>query len=282
MALTLNYRGQTAVPVEIEGFTPDWAAEKSLTEIERFEIFHGNAKIPLAELFAVSGDASDKRFDMEGDLSGVHWIGAQMSTGLIHIHGSAGRHVGSEMRGGEIVVDGDVGIWLGAEMHGGLLHVRGNAGSLIGAAYRGSARGMTGGTILVDGQGGDEIGLSMRRGLIAIGGSAGDVVGFNMIAGTVLVFGDCGVRPGAGMRRGTIGLFGPHPPSLLPSFRYASTYQPQFVKLMLRTLEDRGFRVDRSLFDASFDLYHGDLISVGRGEILFRGGTTSDRSSTVN
>lgn len=270
MALRLSYFGETPVPVEIEGLTPDWACDKSLAEIEQFEIYHGNRKIPLAEMFKVEGDASDKRFEMEGNLYGVHWIGAHMTTGSIHIHGPAGRHVGSEMRGGEIHVDGDARGWVGAEMHGGLIHVKGNAGHLLGAAYRGSTKGMTGGVILVDGDAGNEVGHTMRRGLIAVGGAVGDVLGFNMIAGTVLVFGECGIRPGAGMRRGTLGLFGPNPPPLLASFRYAATYQPQFVNVILRDLQSRGFSFDASLLSASFDLHHGDLVALGRGEVLFR------------
>lgn len=270
MALRLSYFGETSVPVEIEGFTPDWACDKTLAEIEKFEIFHGNQKLPLAEMFKITGDASDKQFDFEGNLYGVHWIGAQMASGSIHVHGPAGRHVGSEMKGGQIQVDGDARGWVGAEMHGGRIHIHGNAGHLTGAAYRGSARGMTGGTILIDGNAGNEIGHTMRRGLIAIGGTAGDMLGFNMIAGTVLVFGECGIRPGAGMRRGTLGLFGPKPPPLLPSFRYAATFQPQFVNVLLRDLKSRGFKMDESLFSAEFDLHHGDLVSVGRGEILFR------------
>jgi formylmethanofuran dehydrogenase subunit C len=269
MAITLTYNAHTSVPVEIEGLTPDWACDKSLAEIERFEIFHGNQKLPLAEMFTVAGDPADQRFDFEGNLSGVHWIGAHMSCGQVHIHGPAGRHVGSQMRGGEILVEGDAGGWVGAEMRKGLIRVKGNAGHLTGAAYRGSAKGMTGGTILVDGNAGNEIGLTMRRGLIAIGGSAGDMLGFNMIAGTVVVFGACGIRPGAGMRRGTLVLFGPNPPQLLPSFRYASTFQPPSVRLILKALQDKGMHVDHSLLHSAFDLYHGDLVSVGRGEILF-------------
>jgi formylmethanofuran dehydrogenase subunit C len=155
-------------------------------------------------------------------------------------------------------------------MHRGLIHIHGNAGHLTGAAYRGSSKGMTGGTILVDGNAGNEIGLTMRRGLIAIGGAAGDTIGFNMIAGTVVVFGECGIRPGAGMRRGTLALLGPNPPRVLPSFRYASTYRPLAVNLMLRNLRDKGFCVDETLMESEYDLYHGDLVSVGRGEILFR------------
>ena len=270
MTLKLVYHGQTSVPVEIEGLTPDWACDKSLLEIERFEIFHGNRKLPLAEMFRVTGDASDKNFEIEGELSGVHWIGAKMTSGQIRISGSAGRHVGSEMSGGQILVEGNTSGWVGVEMHGGFIHVRGNSGHLTGAAYRGSVKGMTGGMIFVDGNAGNEVGLSMRRGLIAIGGSAGDMLGFNMIAGTVLVFGECGIRPGAGMRRGTLGLFGPNPPMLLPSCRYTSTFRPQIVPVMLRTIQNKGFRVDESLLNAEFDLYQGDLVSLGRGEVLFR------------
>lgn len=270
MAIRLTYKTETSVPVEIEGFTPDWACDKSVGEIERFEIFHGNCKLPLKEMFDISGDASDKCFDFEGNLAGVHWIGAHMASGTVRIHSAAGRHVGSQMRGGEIVVEGDAGGWVGAEMHRGLIRVKGNAGHLTGAAYRGSAKGMTGGTILVDGNAGNEIGLTMRRGLIAIGGSAGDMVGFNMIAGTVVVFGECGIRPGAGMRRGTLALMGSNPPQLLPSFRYSTTYQSQSIKILLRMIKEHGFNFDPALATAEYDLYHGDLVSVGRGEVIFR------------
>lgn len=275
MTLKLIYHGETPVPVEVEGLTPDWACDKSVAEIERFEIFHGNRKIPLAEMFRVTGNASDKRFEFEGNLSGVHWIGAQMESGQIHIQGSAGRHVGSEMRGGEILVHGDCRGWTGAEMHGGFIHVHGSAGHLVGAAYRGSAKGMTGGTILVDGNAGNEIGLTMRRGLIAVAGNAGDVIGFNMIAGTVFVFGDSGIRHGAGMRRGTIGLFGPKRPPLLPTFKFGSTHRTPIMSILLREIRAKGLKYDESLLSTDFDFYRGDLVSLGRGEIIFRHDRTS-------
>ncbi len=274
MTLRLTYRGETAVPVEIEGLTPDWACDKSPAEIERFEIFHGNRKIPLAEMFRVEGDASDKKWEFHGDLYGVHWIGAQMVSGEIRVCGRAGRHVGSQMRGGEIRVEGDARGWVGAEMCGGFIHVRGNGGHLIGAAYRGSAKGMTGGTILVDGNAGNEIGLTMRRGMIAIGGGTGDMLGFNMIAGTILGFGECGIRPGAGMRRGMIGLLGPNPCRLLPSFRYASTQRTPVLPMLLRDLRSKGLAFDASLLESEFDFYRGDFVSVGRGEIVVRAGAS--------
>jgi formylmethanofuran dehydrogenase subunit C len=122
----------------------------------------------------------------------------------------------------------------------------------------------------VDGDGGNEIGLSMRRGMIAIGGSAGDMLGFNMIAGTVLVFGDSGIRPGAGMRRGTICILGRSPPPLLPSFRYACTTRLNILSMVLRDLRGKGLSIDENLLQAEVELFNGDLVALGRGEVFLR------------
>lgn len=270
MSLTLRYRGETTLPVEVDGLLPAALGELALPQIERFTIHHGKHKLPLAELFDVAGDAADLRIDFEGDLSGVHYIGSGLREGAIHIHGPAGRHVGSGMHQGEIVVHGKAGDWLGAEMRGGMLRVTGSAGDLVGAAYRGSPRGMRGGTILVSGDAGHEAGCSMRRGLIVIGGDCGDLVGFSMLAGNVYVFGDCGRRQGAAMRRGTLGLFGPQRPVLLPTFRKAGSYRPQFLQLLFQQLKRRDFAVPEELTEAEFELYHGDMVELGRGEILVR------------
>ncbi|HET6426572.1 MAG TPA: formylmethanofuran dehydrogenase subunit C [Planctomycetaceae bacterium] len=270
MVLRLRYVGTTSIPVEVEGLTPDRVADQTLAEIERYEIFHGNRKIPLAEMFSVSGDPRDQQFEIEGNLAGVHWLGAHMRSGSIRTAGPVGRHLGSQMRGGSIHVSGDAADWVGAEMRGGSIHVHGNSGHLVGGGYRGSPKGMTGGMLLIDGDAGNEIGHTMRRGLVAIGGNAGQMLGFNMIAGTVLVFGECGLRPGAGMRRGTLGLFGNNPPPLLPTFRRGSTFQPTFLRVLLRDLKQRGFAVPDDLMTSNYTTHHGDLISVGRGEILLR------------
>jgi formylmethanofuran dehydrogenase subunit C len=270
MSLHLVYRGQTSIPVEIEGITPDWTCDKSLAEIERFEIFHGNRKIPLAEMFSVSGDPSDKRIDFEGDLSGVHWIGAHMRTGQMYVHGAAGRHVGSEMRGGEIHVEGDSGGWVGCEMRGGLIHVHGNATHLVGAAYRGSVKGMMGGTILIDGNAGNEIGLSMQRGVIAIGGRAGDMIGFNMADGTIIVLGDAGIRAGAGMQGGAIAMLGPNPPPVLPSFRFKQTERPDALRSKVEALRAKGLRTDDVQLPDEVAVYTGDLVAEGTGVIQVR------------
>ena len=270
MPVRLKLKSHSAVPLEVEGITPDTIRDKSLTQIEKLEMFQGNLRLPLAEFFAISGDASDGVMEWEGDLAGVHWIGAKMTGGRIVVEGNGGRHIGSEMRGGEIHVLGNAGDWVGGEMHGGFIHVRGRAGHLIGAAYRGSAKGMTKGTILIGGDAGNEIGHTLRRGLIAIGGNVGDLAGFNMLAGTIFLFGESGIRHGAGMKRGTIGFFGSKLPPLLPTFRRACRYRPDVLPLMFRELRRREFAVPDELFTSFYELYNGDLIEGGRGEILMR------------
>ncbi len=273
MSLSLRHEEKTSVPIELEGVLPDRLREKSLREIERVEIFHGNRKVPLAELFSVSGDPADGRIGFEGNLGGVHFIGFGMTNGEIHVHGNAGRHLGGQMSGGTIRVDGNAGDWVGAEMLGGLIQVSGNVGHLVGAAYRGSKKGMTDGTILIGGDAGDEIGLAMRRGMIAIKGSCGDAAGFNMIAGSILVFGASGNRLGAGMRRGTIGIFGTRLPELLPTFRPAGHFRPLFLRLIVGELARLGFRVQEDLLLRELSLYHGDLIALGKGEVWMHGVT---------
>src|SRR2546423_2576894 len=203
MPLRLVLHKKASVPLEVEDITPDAVRGKSLAEIEKLEVFEGNVKSKLADFFAVSGDARDEIHEWEGDLSGVHWIGAKMQSGKIIVSGNGGRHICSEMRGGEVHVLRRAGDWVGGEMHGGLIHVRGRAGHLVGAAYRGSAKGMTKGTILIGGDAGNENGHSMRRGLIAVGGHIGDLAGVKNFGGGNFVFGDSGIRHGARVKRGT-------------------------------------------------------------------------------
>lgn len=270
MALQLQYQNGATVPLEVAGVTPDKVRHQSLAEIEQLEVFHGNEPGVLADFFQVSGDAGDETIVWSGDLSGVHWIGAEMESGSLRVEGDIGRHVGSEMSGGTIEVAGDASDWVGAEMRGGMIHVAGRAGHLIGSAYRGSPQGMTGGTVRIDGDVGNEVGHSMRRGLLIIGGNCGDLIGFNMLAGTICLFGESGIRHGAGMRRGTLAFLGMERPELLPTFRYACRYQPNMLRLLLRRLTDLGMKIPEALSESDFDLYHGDLIEGGRGEVLMR------------
>ncbi len=271
MPLILTLKQPPNVPLEVEGITPAALCGKSLAEVEKLPVFQGNRQVPLAEFFVVTGERADETIHWEGNLAGVHWIGAKMDRGRMTIHGGCGRHLGSEMTGGEIDVLGSASDFVGGQMHGGLIHVRGNAGQLVGSAYRGSPRGMTGGTILIGGNAGHEIGHTMRRGLIAVGGNAGDLAGFNMLAGTIVLGGSVGIRHGAGMKRGTIVLANKEPPPpMLPSFRRACRYQPAALQLLYRSLRELDFKIAEELFRSSYDLYNGDLMEGGRGEILVR------------
>ncbi len=271
MALLLRRTDESDLPIEVIGVRPDRLRGMPPAEIGRFPIRHGNRTVPLAEVFQIKGDPSDERIDFEGNLRNVHRIGAQMSAGRIVVDGCTGWHLAAQMSGGTIEVSGDAGDWVGAEMTNGHVSICGSVGDLVGASYPGSRRGMTNGTILVGGSAGAEIGRSMRRGTIAIGGACGDHAGLGMIAGTILVFGSCGRYPGAEMRRGTIGLFGGGPVPLLPTFRRAGRFRPQFLALIERELRRTGFAgVDWP--SGKLDLYHGDLLSLGKGEIWTREG----------
>ena len=267
--LRLRYRSDTLVPIEAPAIRPDTLAGLSLGEIERLTVYHGNRQEPLAEFFdLLGGDPSDAHLVIEGDCARVKWLGARMQSGMLRVEGNAGMHTGAEMRGGRLLVTGNTSDWLGAEMRGGLIEVHGDTGHLPGAGYRGSRKGMRGGCILVRGNAGNEVGALMRRGLIAVGGSVGDFAGVSLIAGTILLFGPAGIRPGAGMKRGTIALLGPSVP-LLPSFRHACQFQPTFLALYLRQLQAWHFP-PASRFDMPplMHRYNGDLVALGKGEIL--------------
>ncbi len=267
--LKLRFISESTIPVEAECLCPDRLAPLSPAEIERLPVQHGNAQAPLAEFFQLSGSAADSRVRIEGDCRRVKLIGSQMKAGSIEIEGNAGMHLGADMTGGLIRVHGDAGDWIGAEMCGGRIHVTGNAGHFVGAGYRGARRGMRGGAILIGGNAGNEVGNVMRRGLIAIGGKAGDFVGVSMIAGTILVFGEIGNRPAAGMKRGTLGVFGARP-KLLPTFRYSCVYQPPFLPLYLQKLREWGMPINPELPRMPLARFCGDLVSLGKGEILCR------------
>lgn len=253
------------VPLEADSITPDRFAGKDAAAIAALPVVIGNQQGCLGDFFAVSDDGNSEIL-IEGDCTRVKLIGAGMTQGQIRILGNAGMHVGAGMRGGTIIVEGDAGDWAGAEMRGGHIRIKGNAGHGLGAAYRGSPKGMEGGTIIVDGHAGNEAGSTMRRGLIVIGGDSGDFTGAFIIAGTVVVFGEIGERCGAGLKRGTIVAF--KPPRLLPSFRYACTYSPSFMRLLLRRLQGMGVAVADEWLHGRYRRYCGDMTALGKGEIL--------------
>lgn len=268
MTLRLTNLTDDQIPMECEGLTPAAFAGQSRDALLRQPVLHGNRRRPLGELFRVEGDLSD-HWAFAGGCRNLRGLGTGMTAGTIVVDGSAGPRAGAGMRGGRLEIRGDAGDWLGAEMRGGLIRVRGNAGSHVGAATAGAKRGMSGGTILIDGNAGSEAGLRMRRGLIAVAGSAGANLGYQMLAGTILVFGGCDGAPGTAMRRGTIGVFGTPRPTPLPTFKSGYRGPLPMLRLLESQLAAEAFAVDRlpQLADA-VELYHGDFLHRGRGELL--------------
>lgn len=269
MSLWISNARTDRIAVDLAGVTPESLAGLTLDAIRRTAVLHGNRSEELGALFTIEGNARDMDWRLEGDFSAVHGVGAGMHSGSILIDGPGGRHAGAQMRGGRLEVRGDAGDWLGAEMRGGLIRVQGSAGDHVGSAYIGSPRGMTGGVILVDGSTGDGVAERMRRGLVAVAGDVGDRLGARMLAGTILVFGRCGGLCGAGMRRGTIGLLGAEPAALLPTFRLACRASLPMLWLAAAELRRESFAIDKlSRLQLPVDLHHGDMLELGRGEVL--------------
>lgn len=263
--LRLELQIHDSIPIEAAAMVPDRLVGKTVAEIARLPLFHGNRPILLADAFQISGDASDGIVEISGDCTRIKNLGKEMKAGQLTVHGNAGMHLGADMTGGRIDVHGCVGDWLGAEMHDGHIHIHGSAGNLAGAAYRAEPIGMRGGVILIDGDAGDEIGANMRRGLIAVGGRCGDMPGISMIAGSIFAFGGIGARPGAGMKRGSIVVLN-GPVELPPTFRGNGDCDPVFLHLYIRQLRSWGFTTGK--MSKLFRRFSGDLLTLGKGEIL--------------
>jgi formylmethanofuran dehydrogenase subunit C len=263
--ITLTLKEQPSVPLEAERISPDVMAGLDHAAIRALPVLLGKRQRRLEDFFEIDGAASDE-LAIRGDLSRVKWIGRGMTRGRVTIAGDVGMHLGASMKGGAIEVTGNVSDWLGAEMRGGLIRIRGNAGGQVGAAYRGGPRGMSQGTILVEGSAGIEVGMRMRRGVIAVAGPVRDFAGLQMKGGTIFLLGGAEIRTGAWMARGTIVSLAPI--HLLPTFTYAGTYRPTFLRLYARHLETLGFSVPPGVGEGTYQRYTGDTSGLGKGEIL--------------
>src|SRR5215211_587466 len=265
MALTLTLRESPTVPLETEGLTPDRLASRSRGEIEALTVWHGNLRAQLGDFFAVSGNGDDE-LRVEGDLGRVKFLGAGMTAGRLIVAGDAGMHTGAGMRGGELVVEGDAADFAGTAMRGGRLVVRGSAGHHLGGPQPGVRAGMRGGEILVYGDAGDQVGAGLRRGVIAVAGRSGNAAGLRMLAGTIVALGGLGATAGAAMRRGTIVAMSEV--TLLPTFAFACSYRPPFLRLYLRRLRELGLPLDDEQIEGRYARWSGDGLELRRGEIL--------------
>jgi formylmethanofuran dehydrogenase subunit C len=234
----LRLKEELKLPLEAEVLAPDVIGVLSRAEIQELPVMLGKRLCRLSDFFEVEGERS-RCLELHGNLSKVKWIGRGMSGGSIAIHGNAGMHLGAAMSGGSIVVHGNTADWLGAEMLGGRIRIHGNAGGQVGAAYRGSRKGMRGGTILIDGNAGLEVAMLCGR---------------------------AGLRSGAWMSRGTIIVL--EPLQLLPTFVYACTYEPDFLRLITKELSDSGLNDLGQAWNYQVKRYVGDTSGLGKGEIL--------------
>lgn len=268
--LTFEFIGSPALPLEVFGTAPQMLESLSLEQVRQQTVWYGNKKRPLSEFFRVDGDAGDGHQQWTGDLSRVCGIGSGMESGWIQIAGDAGDYVGGRMTGGTVLVDGCVGDAVGIEMAGGLIHVRGDAGNDVGGVLEGSRRGMRGGTLLVAGSVGHRAGRMMRRGVLAVSGNTGNCCGYMMRAGTIVVAGQAGKNLALEMRRGTVILLDPTQlPKVAGNDAFAAAGCVAFpVNRLLRdSLQQNGWADAGRLRDEG-ELFHGDLLYQGRGEIL--------------
>ena len=245
------------VPVYAPCISPDSFAGKTLKEIGELEVWEGNRRKKLKQLFDIKGKTADTPEEITIKLSGNLWkvrrIGEEMTAGKILIDGDAGLHLGVKMRGGTITVKGNADSWLGSQMRGGTIEVMGNAKDYVGGAYRGSGVGMRGGTIIVHGNAGYDVGEWMRGGFIKIMGNVGAYTGVHMQGGTILVQGDSEGRIGALMKGGKIVLMGKID-SILPSF----------------TIQDlkKRTKVEGEAVEGPFYVFIGDLTEDGSGKLF--------------
>ncbi|OPY50265.1 MAG: Tungsten-containing formylmethanofuran dehydrogenase 2 subunit C [Methanosaeta sp. PtaU1.Bin055] len=242
--IRIEPRRKFLVPVEAEGISPDVLAPLTLEEIGRIEVWEGNRRSVLSDLFALSGDdvpgeAADARILLSGDFSRVKRIGEKMTSGMIEAGGDVGMHAGNGMAGGEIEIAGRAGDWLGREMRGGKINVSGDAGDYVGAGYRGESCGMRGGEIRIEGSAGDYLGEHLCGGKITVLGDAGDFPGIANRGGVIVIGGNAHL-PGAEMASGAITVFGRA--RVLPSYQRQETVEidGQSLKKFLGDLVDGG------------------------------------------
>lgn len=265
-AITLTLRARPEGPLDMAGVTPDVCAGLSEAAIATLPVWLGSKAAHVGDFFTVRG-AGIARMTVEGELGQVHGLGAAMAGGEFVVHGEVGDRAGAGMSGGVLHVRGRAGDDAGMAMRGGTLRIDGHAGDRLGGATPGASKGMSGGEIVVFGSVGAGAAALVRRGLIAVAGGVGPGAGRAMIAGTVLALGPIAGPAGLGNKRGSI--VAAAAVDVPATYRYACTYEPPHVRLVIVSLQRRfGFPADSRIRDGRYRRYCGDAGEPGKGEIL--------------
>lgn len=245
--VTLSLRRELQETIDVEGLTADRIAGLSEAEIAALPAYAGRHRAQLGDFFTVRGERA-ARVRLEGDLRRVQGIAHAMASGELIVDGSVGDGVATGLRGGSVVING-------------------SAGGRLGGAAPGVSKGMLGGEIVVSGSVGPRAGERMRRGLIVVGGDAGEHAAHGIIAGTLVVFGRTGTSAGRGSKRGSIVAVGSI--DVPPTYRYACTYQPSYLRLLFHDLRRRHrLAIDDAAIAGYYQRYCGDAGEPGKGEIL--------------
>jgi formylmethanofuran dehydrogenase subunit C len=249
--VTIRPKKAITISVEAENISPDRFAGKTQKEIESLEVWLGNQRTTIGELFSVeaegTGSPDDTKIMMEGDFSRVKRIGEGMTGGLIMIKGNVDMHLGARMSGGRITVAGNADSWAGREMKGGEIVIEGNAGYYLGSGYRGETCGMRGGKITVMGNALDFVGEHMCGGEIVVKGSAGILPGLSNNGGRIVIEGNTS-RPGGEMVKGTIIISGTVD-EMIPVFKLEGT---------------------EALDGVTYKKYTGDMVVNGKGVLYVK------------
>lgn len=265
-SITLTLRSALDSAIEAECVAPHTFATLGEREIAELPVWAGSRQARIGDFFDIRGERSAS-VRVVGDVGRVEGLGTATAGGELVIDGDAGARVGAGMSDGLVEVHGSVGDDAGLGMSGGVLRVAGDAGDRLGGATPGASRGISGGEIVVVGSAGRDAGARARRGLVAVCGDAGAGAARAMIAGTVVVLGRVGEEAGAESKRGSLVAGGTV--AVPPTYRYACTYRPPHVRLLLTHLRRRHkIDLDDRLVDGLYERWTGDVSTVGRGEIL--------------
>ena len=266
-ALTFTLLNNPEFTLDASPLIPDLLVSQSKEQLKNIKIPYGNQKIPVKNLFKVTGN-DHANIHIKNSNEKVVSIGNGIRDGHIEVSGNAGDYLGINMRGGSIRVNGNTGDWAGCSMSMGVIEINGNTGSYLGAGLPGEPNGMTDGRIIVTGNAGDRVGDRMRRGTIIVCGNAGDYCGSRMTAGTIIVLDKAGKYVGFSMKRGTI-VLAKKPRHIGATFRSCGNLKMQFLRLLFTQLTNIGNTLSIfTKYGPEAHRFAGDLASNGKGEIL--------------